>query len=190
VRASFTIPVSCDYCQEKIWGMTKTGFSCKGIYLYQCSAYDHKLRIDCGYNCHAKCELKVPPQCSKAKPKEYRKTIVVELTPTSQSFDRSPSASMRSVNSAAPPAKPPPITGSNLKLNSSLAKETKNSSTSSLGSANVANSISNSKSSRALYSYQALNMDELTIKEGDVINVISDEGDGWVMVLYILKLFN
>lgn len=30
IKAAFTLPTSCDFCQEKIWGLTKQGFSCKG----------------------------------------------------------------------------------------------------------------------------------------------------------------
>nr|CAG8531092.1 8011_t:CDS:10 [Entrophospora candida] len=49
--ASFTIPTTCDLCQATIWGIAKQGFTCK----------------ECGYNCHAKCEMKVPPTCTKQK---------------------------------------------------------------------------------------------------------------------------
>ena len=49
-KHTFPIPTTCDYCQEKIWSVTQKGLSCN----------------DCGYNCHAKCELKVPPYCKTA----------------------------------------------------------------------------------------------------------------------------
>lgn len=31
-KASFAIPTACDYCQEKIWGLTQQGFTCKGLF--------------------------------------------------------------------------------------------------------------------------------------------------------------
>ncbi|KAI9284157.1 hypothetical protein BC943DRAFT_326454 [Umbelopsis sp. AD052] len=50
---SFTIPTTCDYCETTVWGLTKQGVTCKA----------------CGYNCHAKCEMKVPPNCTRVKGK-------------------------------------------------------------------------------------------------------------------------
>ncbi|CAI2169478.1 9273_t:CDS:10 [Funneliformis geosporum] len=50
-NASFAIPTTCDLCQTTIWGIAKQGFTCK----------------DCGYNCHARCEMKVPPTCTKQR---------------------------------------------------------------------------------------------------------------------------
>ncbi|CAG8561719.1 2807_t:CDS:10, partial [Ambispora leptoticha] len=50
-NAAFTIPTNCDLCQTSIWGIAKQGLMCK----------------ECGYNCHAKCEMKVPPNCTRKK---------------------------------------------------------------------------------------------------------------------------
>ncbi|CAG8462865.1 5780_t:CDS:10 [Paraglomus occultum] len=46
--AAFTIPAKCDLCAMNVWGL-KQGLACK----------------NCGYNCHAKCEMKVPLNCTK-----------------------------------------------------------------------------------------------------------------------------
>ncbi|CAO3673672.1 unnamed protein product [Umbelopsis vinacea] len=53
---SFTIPTTCDYCETTVWGLAKQGMTCKA----------------CGYNCHAKCEMKVPPNCTRVKGKVDR----------------------------------------------------------------------------------------------------------------------
>lgn len=29
--AAFTIPTTCDLCQNTIWGLAKQGFTCKGV---------------------------------------------------------------------------------------------------------------------------------------------------------------
>ena len=63
-KSHFPIPTTCDYCQDKIWGITQQGMTCKGIpvlYIYISNL------LDCGYNCHAKCEMKVPPYCTETK---------------------------------------------------------------------------------------------------------------------------
>ncbi|KAF8429220.1 hypothetical protein EV426DRAFT_673363, partial [Tirmania nivea] len=71
--ASFKIPTNCDYCQERIWGMGSKGFTCR----------------DCGYSCHAKCEMKVPATCpgvldkaaKKALKEEKRASIAINSIP-------------------------------------------------------------------------------------------------------------
>jgi len=57
---SFTIPTTCDYCETTVWGLTKQGMTCKA----------------CGYNCHAKCEMKVPPNCTRVKGKIDRQKSI------------------------------------------------------------------------------------------------------------------
>ena len=50
--AKFPMPANCDYCHNIIWSMTsKHGLKCK----------------TCNYRAHVKCELKLPPNCSKIK---------------------------------------------------------------------------------------------------------------------------
>ncbi|KAI1363072.1 hypothetical protein F5Y08DRAFT_310429 [Xylaria arbuscula] len=54
---TFKIPTNCDLCGERIWGLSAKGFDCR----------------DCGYTCHSKCEMKVPPECPGELSKEERK---------------------------------------------------------------------------------------------------------------------
>jgi hypothetical protein len=67
--ASFTLPTVCDYCSGVIWGLARQGYSC----------------TVCGYNCHTKCELKLPADCTKvaggAKMNKAKKAPVVEADP-------------------------------------------------------------------------------------------------------------
>ncbi|KAF7985605.1 hypothetical protein HWV62_3913 [Athelia sp. TMB] len=46
--SSFSIPTQCGYCKSSIWGLSKQGKTCK----------------TCGLCVHAKCELKVPAECT------------------------------------------------------------------------------------------------------------------------------
>ena len=48
---SFTTPQTCKLCSKSIWGLSNKGFKCK----------------DCGYVCHAKCQLNVPSNCPGTK---------------------------------------------------------------------------------------------------------------------------
>ncbi|XP_048241880.1 myotubularin-related protein 13-like isoform X3 [Haliotis rufescens] len=50
-KTTFTTPMYCDYCTHVLWGLSKTGMRC----------------VDCGYNCHDKCQPSVPKNCTKLK---------------------------------------------------------------------------------------------------------------------------
>jgi hypothetical protein len=56
---TFKIPTNCDLCGERIWGLSAKGFDCR----------------DCGYTCHSKCEMKVPPDCPGEQSKDDRKKL-------------------------------------------------------------------------------------------------------------------
>ncbi|KAK0387300.1 hypothetical protein NLU13_5613 [Sarocladium strictum] len=59
---TFKIPTNCDLCGERIWGLSAKGFDCR----------------DCGYTCHSKCEMKVPPDCPGEQSKDERKKLKAE----------------------------------------------------------------------------------------------------------------
>ncbi|KAI5850302.1 hypothetical protein DFP73DRAFT_227368 [Morchella snyderi] len=63
---TFTIPTTCDLCGERAWRLTGAGFSCQ----------------DCGYTCHAKCEMKVPAQCPGVLDKAGKKALKEEMKTT------------------------------------------------------------------------------------------------------------
>ncbi|KAL8615600.1 hypothetical protein ACOMHN_026590 [Nucella lapillus] len=50
-KFTYTTPTYCDFCQQLLWGFSKTGTHC----------------VDCGYNCHEKCQPLVPKTCSRLK---------------------------------------------------------------------------------------------------------------------------
>ncbi|KAJ5970905.1 Fps/Fes/Fer/CIP4 homology [Penicillium vulpinum] len=58
---TFKIPTNCDLCGERIWGLSAKGFDCR----------------DCGYTCHSKCQMKVPPECPGEQTKEDKKKLKV-----------------------------------------------------------------------------------------------------------------
>ncbi|XP_014680971.1 PREDICTED: myotubularin-related protein 13-like [Priapulus caudatus] len=50
-KFNYTTPTYCDYCNHVLWGLVKTGMRC----------------VDCGYNCHEKCQSMVPKNCTRYK---------------------------------------------------------------------------------------------------------------------------
>lgn len=59
---TFKIPTNCDLCGDRIWGLSAKGFLC----------------VDCGFTCHSKCQMKVPPECPGEQTKEEKKKLKVE----------------------------------------------------------------------------------------------------------------
>lgn len=58
---TFKIPTNCDYCGDRIWGLSAKGFDCQ----------------DCGFTCHSKCQMKVPAECPGEQSKEDKKKLKV-----------------------------------------------------------------------------------------------------------------
>jgi hypothetical protein len=138
--SSFTIPTSCDYCKATIWGISNKGFTCKA----------------CGFNCHAKCEMKVAPNCSKVKGQINPQPTVSSSAsllsvPTLKSLrPGSFSESVRSIPTSPGFNKPRPVSVAGAEL-------------------------------RSIYSYEAQNADELSISEGNLLHIIEhDDGTGWI----------
>ncbi|EON64052.1 hypothetical protein W97_03282 [Coniosporium apollinis CBS 100218] len=65
---TFKIPTNCDYCGDRIWGLSAKGFDCR----------------DCGYTCHSKCEMKVPADCPGEQTKEERKALKAQRQSSAQ----------------------------------------------------------------------------------------------------------
>ncbi|EWZ36842.1 hypothetical protein FOCG_03964 [Fusarium oxysporum f. sp. radicis-lycopersici 26381] len=81
---TFKIPTNCDLCGERIWGLSAKGFDCR----------------DCGYTCHSKCEMKVPPDCPGEQSKDERKKLKAERQDAANKLLK-PSTTMTSVHSNA-----------------------------------------------------------------------------------------
>jgi formin-binding protein 1 len=59
---TFTIPTHCDYCGDRIWGLSAKGFICR----------------DCGFTCHSKCEMKIPAECPGELNKDEKKKLKLQ----------------------------------------------------------------------------------------------------------------
>ncbi|RUP43324.1 hypothetical protein BC936DRAFT_137340 [Jimgerdemannia flammicorona] len=160
---SFAIRTTCDYCQATIWGLSKQGFTCK----------------DCGYNCHTKCEMKVPPDCTGIKGKIARRVTVTSQSNTLSKSPTSPNLSptntvrsSRSISASSASLQPPTLNASSKPRSTSPATPNP--------------ALSKSKTTKqlmatALYDYDADGDDELSVKEGDTLTVLEDDdGSGWI----------
>ncbi|KAI9273305.1 hypothetical protein EDC94DRAFT_644570 [Helicostylum pulchrum] len=146
--SSFTIPTSCDYCKGTMWGISNKGFTCKS----------------CGFNCHAKCEMKVAPNCSKVKGQ-------INAQPTMSS-----SASILSAPSIRSVRKP-----SVNELPRSIPTSTVSTAPTTPNNTYTPPSTVEGAELRSLYSYESQNSDELSIAEGDLLHIVEhDDGTGWI----------
>src|SRR3954453_5380150 len=53
--------------RNKVLLVKVNNFCCIGFYFI--FYINYHFALDCGYNCHARCEMKVPPTCTKEKGK-------------------------------------------------------------------------------------------------------------------------
>ncbi|KAF9136636.1 hypothetical protein BGX30_010981 [Mortierella sp. GBA39] len=183
--ASFTIPTSCDYCQSTIWGIAKQGFTCR----------------DCGFNCHSKCEMKVPPNCSNVKggAKAQRNSILGGGPPSASS----PTSTFSTLSSLPPDLAPTGTAISELKHRASLRESSSSSGALAGASASAAAAAAAARSPQAskrgapqagshgslnqlqahvIYDYDASSPGELTVRVGDVVTILEGDDDqsGWV----------
>jgi len=71
---TFKIPTNCDFCADRIWGLSAKGMSCE----------------ECGFTCHTKCELKVAPDCPGQLNKEEKKSLKAERQAAAQATAAAP----------------------------------------------------------------------------------------------------
>lgn len=170
--ASFTIPTTCDYCQSTIWGLAKQGFTCK----------------ECGFNCHAKCEMKVPADCKKGGGKMRRVTttsasslISTPAPNTAASIDTTAIAiyayEARDDNELTI-AEGDVVSILEADDGSGWVRASISGSDGLIPAAYIR--IRSNRRVRAMYDYEAQEEGELSIKEGDHLTIEEDAGDGWL----------
>jgi formin-binding protein 1 len=71
---TFKIPTNCDFCGDRIWGLSAKGFNC----------------TECGFTCHSKCQMKVPADCPGEQTKEERKKLKAERQATASAAVEAP----------------------------------------------------------------------------------------------------
>lgn len=153
-NAKFLLPTICNLCKKSIWGLSKHGYSC----------------TRCNYFCHLKCKQKVAPSCTNEK--------TVNDHANYESVDGTFSAVLDSLSSIEVKDIDSPEETyhkehhfSNGDILQVLGDDSR---TVSPASDEFLFRV------EACYPFDAQGQDELTITEGDIINVISiDCPDGW-----------
>ncbi|CEP09015.1 hypothetical protein [Parasitella parasitica] len=149
--SSFTIPTTCDLCNSTIWGLSNKGFTCRA----------------CGFNCHAKCEMKVAPNCSKKKGQINPQPSPSSLQPIGSRVVR-----QGSIGSGG---------GSIRSIPTSLSASNYSEPPSTVPAPSINARSASADYVRSIYTYDAQNIDELSIKEGDVLKLMEpDDGTGWI----------
>lgn len=139
--SSFSIPTHCGYCKSSIWGLSKQGKTCKA----------------CGLSVHAKCELKVPADCSGATGSTLSRQPTNASTLSHQTSTRS---------SMQQPSPTPPSTASSF-VTSQDAEDNEDA----------------YQSARILFDFSPGSEFELGVSEGNVVYILEpDDGSGWVKV--------
>ncbi|ORX38107.1 hypothetical protein BCR36DRAFT_340225 [Piromyces finnis] len=156
----------CSCCGESLW---RKGLSCR----------------ECGYSCHLKCELNVPPNCTKQKlPKNKRATISsypssekksISTIPTSVTVSQLSTYSSKSVQPTSKTKNP------------FLEDDTDDDDDDVLDSANPFSSSSDLQidlpTMIAAYDYTKQINDEVDLHAGEEVTIIEpDKGDGWIKV--------
>ncbi|CEG76507.1 Putative CAMK/CAMKL/BRSK protein kinase [Rhizopus microsporus] len=174
-QSSFTIPTTCDYCNSTIWGLSNKGLTCKA----------------CGFNCHAKCEMKVAPNCSKVKGQVNPQPVSVSRSQSKSTFRNSLSPANSTILSnypdtplsMAPPShnEPSYTEPSYTEPSYTESSYTESSYTEPSQIPTTATTMTTAADIRCIYSYDAQNEDELSIQEGDELSTIEpDDGSGWI----------
>ncbi|CAO3609011.1 unnamed protein product [Cunninghamella echinulata] len=159
--SSFTIPTTCDYCKSTIWGLSNKGMSCKV----------------CGFNCHAKCEMKVAPNCSGVRGK-------INEQPSSSNINYASSIKSPTLTSTPLPSTSTQSTTSFTP--SSITAASFHQQTTTISSSSSFSTPTNTTMTpfvvEALYDYEAQNDDELSITEGEHLKVVEEPDGGWIKV--------
>ncbi|KAH7926483.1 hypothetical protein BV22DRAFT_1104300 [Leucogyrophana mollusca] len=139
--SSFSIPTTCGYCKASIWGLSKQGRTCKA----------------CGLSVHAKCELKVPAECSGIH-RDHKASEVVTRTSSTISRSESRTSASSSVGETPTPSSfVQPDTPRQVEGADPLA--------------------------RVIFDFSASSPFELSVSEGISVHVLEeDDGSGWVKV--------
>lgn len=137
--------------------------------------------IACGFNCHAKCEMKVAPNCSKVKGQVNPQPASVSRSQSRSTLHNSLSPASSTILSSYPdtPLSMAPSSHNEPRYTEPSYAESSYTEPSQIPT--TATPMTTAADIRCIYSYDAQNEDELSIQEGDELSTIEpDDGSGWI----------
>ncbi|KAK9238551.1 hypothetical protein V1525DRAFT_400872, partial [Lipomyces kononenkoae] len=165
---SFKMPTTCMFCNDTIWGLSRHGFKCQ----------------DCGYTCHAKCQMKVPADCGgiSMKKKKKKNKGSAETSSFANGDDSEDAASFTRTSTVTS------YTSSMLDTVSRFGRHKSSSKTATkAAAANDPYALPETgqriEEARAKYSYTPNGEGEIALSEGDRLQILEPhDGTGWVLV--------
>ena len=180
------------------------GHSQVGKDLYAPVPRDRKLaNVECGYSCHAKCQMKAPQDCTgvnvKLEAKKSKKKKKVKDSEEEDEDSVNGSDSLRRTNSMSSsitpsvntmasigsptPASPPAASAPRATTSRHIAAApppTKYISTPIAPASNIGGG--GAQKAKVLFKYEATSPEELSVKPSDILTVIEpDDGSGWIL---------
>jgi formin-binding protein 1 len=192
---SFVAPTTCAFCNKSIWGLAGgKGFICTGKPSQ--SATDV---VECGYTCHAKCQMKAPQDCTGVnlkleakKSKKKKKGKEGEEGDDDESIFSNGHGSLKRTSTSSSVT---PSTTSN-----TIPSPRRTDTTSSIrktSARHIAGAPAPTKyitpvepianggtvpKAKVLYKYDAGTPEELSVTPSDTITIVEpDDGSGWIL---------
>ncbi|KAK0564957.1 Protein BZZ1 [Tilletia horrida] len=170
---AFAVPTTCNFCGGTIWGLSKQGSVCK----------------PCGFTTHIKCEIKVPANCGSAKSASSGAPSSGNSSTHARSNSvQSGRSSLSSSSSSATTTSRATHRPTQSYSDTTRSSASSSSSTSRMTMSNAFNrqlgSAGGPLRARVLYSFDATSPLELSVRVGQVAEVVEDDedGDGWMKV--------
>ncbi|PVG02179.1 hypothetical protein CPB86DRAFT_751530 [Serendipita vermifera] len=152
--SSFSIPTTCEYCHSSIWGLSKQGKTCRS----------------CGISVHAKCEMKVPAQCTGTGGSKSTFGHIRNSLSLSKSDSREESKALSPKTADAPSLMTPTVATPTVATPSSFTTQPHQEEHPTIWATVV-------------FDFTASSPFEISVDEGTRVKVLEeDDGSGWVKI--------
>ena len=158
--------------------------------MHRCKIYFNLLTTECGYTCHAKCQMKAPQDCTgvnlKAEAKKAKKKKKGKNGEEEDDDSIDGSLKRTSTGSSLAQSINTPTSAAPTSPRTSVIRRISRKQLAPPFERHVppppANGGSGAQKAKVLYTYDANSSQELSVKANDVITIVeADDGSGWVL---------